>query len=1378
MSEPPEFQHDVFISYADADAAWVEGYLMDALDGAEIAFHCEAAFALGVPRLVEFERAIKSSRRTLLILSQAYLSDQFSQFTDLLSQTYGLETGTWPVVPVILHPVDLPARLQLLGPLDAAEPDRWDRAIERLCRELQKPLPPPPPVPPCPYPGMVPFGEADSSRFFGRESEVNEMIERLRLHPFLTVIGASGSGKSSLVFAGLVPALRKSHHFSGGWQVRAMRPGDAPMERLKQMLSSGPLIGSGIFSRQAMLQSVQPVQTEAGSPSGADDSPFDPARAAHELLATRSGNKQLLLIIDQFEELFTLGGEDAEAFQAALLALLQVEACYLVLTVRADFYADLMSSSLWPHVQSHRLEILPMHRAGLRQCIQRPAEDVGVYMDAALIERLVEDAAGEPGVLPLVQETLVLLWGQVKRRFLPLLSYEALVLSRADYGGLDGVTGLHVAIARRADAAFDQLLPDQQSIARRAFIRLVQFGEGRADTRRQQVMSRLCGVNDNPLALRQTIEHLVENRLLIVSAEEGEADKKVDIAHEALIRGWPRLRGWLDQRREAEQIRRRLETKAAEWLRLEGKGGLLEEVELLEAEQWLGSVDAADLGYDQTLLDLVEASREALHAAEREREESRQRELEAARRLAEEAAARERIQTEAARQLRRRAWILAGIGMVALVLAALSLSFFFQSQEAKDDAESYALAADAINFLDADASFSLQLALTALDVQQTVQAQNTLRRVLLSAYPWKELTDTALQPPGSHEGAARLVAWSRSGRYLASASYDGTIKIWDVDGTLLATLVGHRDRVRGIDWRADDAQIVSASWDGTLRLWDVDQLPQRWIGHTAVLQTWSEAHPNTVEWSPDGRLLLVSGSDGTVRLVDVQSGETRAVVSEAPGNEVNKAAWSPDGTRFAYASDDATIKIWQTQDVLSLPIDAVTSTIVLSGHTGYVLDVDWSPDGTRLASAAYDGIRLWNATGGPSIDILVGHDAGEVRSVDWSPDGTHLLSSSVDKSIRVWNVNSGASTSKLTGHKDWVFDARWHPDGVYIASASQDRMVRIWKLVRPSVTVLTGHQGEARRVAWSPDGRWLASGADDGTLRVWDSRHLELDRVYTLGSAVYGLGWPTADAALIFVNRQGVAGQERDGNLRTFRLVQSNERVANLAWSADGARLAVVLSDGGIRLWRSADWDAAQPGSDLSMQAESELPQAPGDRFTSAAWSADGHQIATASRLGLVQVWDAQTLENTHVLTGHTGIVWSVGWHPQGDQLVSAGQDKTIIIWALDGDIDPLVLQAHTGAVNDVQIAPDGMLFATASDDGTVRIWDWEFKTGESRAVLPGPGHGIWSVAWSPDGRRVAAAVMDGTVWVFYANFNDVYDIALAQKVSPLTQKEIDQYFE
>ncbi|MBV8887808.1 MAG: TIR domain-containing protein, partial [Chroococcidiopsidaceae cyanobacterium CP_BM_RX_35] len=396
-------KYDLFISYADADRAWVEGYLLDALKQAGVHYHSEAAFALGTVRLLEFERAIQQSRRTLLVISPAYIADCSEQFFASLAQCYGLDTATWPVIPLILHPVELPPRLSVLVKLNATNPDEWEEAVARLCADVQRPVPDSLPQPACPYPGMVPFSEDMSDRFFGRNEEVKELIERLRLHPFITVIGPSGSGKSSLVFAGLLPALRRSRLFgSGEWLVRTMRPGETPLTALETALGGDPTT---------------------------------PELAVTEALATQPGTQRLLLVVDQFEEVFTLVQETVP-FQSALLRLVETPNCYLVVTVRADFYPDLMGSLLWRQIQSHRLEIVPLNAAGLREAIIRPAEDVSVFVESALVERLVTDAAGEPGVLPLIQETLVLLWEHLERRFLPLRAYEALVLPRKAYGGL------------------------------------------------------------------------------------------------------------------------------------------------------------------------------------------------------------------------------------------------------------------------------------------------------------------------------------------------------------------------------------------------------------------------------------------------------------------------------------------------------------------------------------------------------------------------------------------------------------------------------------------------------------------------------------------------------------------------------------------------------------------------------------------------------------------------------------------------------------------------------------------------------------------------------------------------------------------------------
>ena len=573
-------QYDLFISYADADSDWVEGYLIDCLKQAGVRYHSEAAFALGTVRLLEFERAIEQSDRILLVLSPAYLADGFNRFIDLLAQFYGFDSATWPVIPLILQPVKLPLRLTPLIKLNATNPTEWEEATRHLCADLKRPVPASSPKPPCPYPGMVSFREDNSDCFFGRDAEVKELVERLRLHPFISVIGPSGNGKSSLVFAGLIPALRRSGLFGhGDWLVRTMRPGETPLAELKTAL------GNDLAN---------------------------PKLAVTQALASQPNAQRLLLVIDQFEEVFTLSGKEAAPFQKALLHLIDTPNCYLILTVRADFYAELMKSPLWRNIQSYRMELVPPDVVGLRQAIIRPAENADVFIEAALIERLVADAVGEPGVLPLLQETLVLLWEKVERRFLPLRAYETLVLTSPAYSNFDASsrTGLQAAIANRADYALVALSEQEQQVARRIFLRLIQFGEGRADTRRQQSVEQLRVSGDNADLFDWTLLYLASRRLLTLSGGEENSSRKVDIAHEALISGWSTLQLWLRERREAEQIRRRLMRKVEEWVRLgKGSGGLLDEVELAEAERWLESPDAAELGYDETLLTLAEAAR-------------------------------------------------------------------------------------------------------------------------------------------------------------------------------------------------------------------------------------------------------------------------------------------------------------------------------------------------------------------------------------------------------------------------------------------------------------------------------------------------------------------------------------------------------------------------------------------------------------------------------------------------------------------------------------------------------------------------------------------------------------------------------------------------
>ena len=496
--------------------------------------------------------------------------------------------------------------------------------------EGRPPLRAPGPKPPCPYPGMKPYRQQDKDRFFGREEKVAELLKELRWHPFLAVIGPSGSGKSSLVQAGLAPALPGSSFFDrDDWRVITLQPGEAPLTGLRDRF------GSDLA---------------------------DPDKAVSDLLSGQPDARRLLLVVDQFEELFTqTRHEEVVPFQRALRQLLEVPRCYVALTVRADFYAQLMVSPLWPEIQAHRVEVLPLDEQGLRRAIVRPAEKEGVFVQQALVERLLADAAGEPGFLPFMQETLVLLWERMEGFTLSLSAYDDLVASgqAREGAGKTRLTGLQVAMAEHAERTMRGLGEHQKDVAWRVFLRLVNFDEGRPYTRRRQRLAELRTSGDEPRAFSQTLGHLVDHRLLTVRGEEGSPERQVDLAHEALLEGWPELGKRIGELEAKEQTRRRLEGKAVEWEQLERKGGLLDEVELGEAERWLASPDAAELGgVSEALGALMKASHEH-HEREQRRwkqlyEEAEQRRIRA--KVAETRAAAERgyARAERNRALARR----------------------------------------------------------------------------------------------------------------------------------------------------------------------------------------------------------------------------------------------------------------------------------------------------------------------------------------------------------------------------------------------------------------------------------------------------------------------------------------------------------------------------------------------------------------------------------------------------------------------------------------------------------------------------------------------------------------------------------------------------
>jgi WD40 repeat protein len=1146
-----------------------------------------------------------------------------------------------------------------LGRADWGIPVAYTRAPDGVLFDV-----PPAPKPRCPYPGMVPFRAADAGFFYGRDDEIGQLLQRLRHQRLLFVIGPSGSGKSSLVRAGLLPRLSQSSLFPQDfWLVRELRPGARPLEALGKALGGDP---------------TQPAQTIAA------------------LLDAHPAAQRLLLVIDQFEELFSVAerGEQSR-FIGALKALRVVEGCAQLIMMRADFYPDLMTSDLWPIDASQRLEVAPLRGAALRQAIEQPAKDVGVRLEPGLIDRLLADAADEPGVLPLVQETMVLLWDAMPRRLLPIAVYTRL-------GGA-GRSGLAVAIAMKADATMADLAPAAQAIARRTFVRLIQFGEGRADTRRQQPLAALRAAGDDPAQFEATLRHLTDNRLLTLRGEEGGADRKVDIAHEALIAGWPALQGWLTERRAAEQTRRRLEDKAAEWVRLgRGTGGLLDAAELPEAERWLAGPDAADLGYDEALPALVAASHHAIEAEARETEAARQRELDQARALAAEQKRRSTI-------LLRSAIALVGLVVLAGVTTWLAV-------QQRQTAEKQRAETDRLRLV------SIVQALAAQSPRQRAQFYQDEQSALL---------------------ARQAYLFSQRGQGQSMDQIDGALR------TALAPyfshiLHGHSKQVSSVAFSSDSQILASASWDGTVQLSHLgrpDAPPEQLAS--------GESRMTSMAFSPDGQFLAVGDDAGNVRLWDISRPNSAPHIWRDRTGGITSVAFSPDGQMLAAASATEAIRLWNVRAPDASPH-------ILSTGAGKARSVTFNPNGQTVVAGTDDGsVRLWDMRhpDAEPVDLpICGNDCGGqsqsdigITSVAFSQDGEKLAAGVDDGSVRLWKLTAGAPSAppvSLRRQTEMVTSVGFSPDGQTLASASWDRTVVLWDLHLPTISfiALGGFEGGITSVAFSPDGQMLAAGSEDQTARLWDLRRSSA-AVAVLDDRP-GASWSLAFAP----DGQTLAAGSYAQTVRLWEVHHLEQpphilggragRVWSVAFNPHGQTLAAGNWDGTMWLW-----DYRRPDTEPVA-----LHGAKGG-ITSVAFSSDGSTLAAGTDTGTVWLWDLRQPSATPIaLSGTKRRVNSVAFSPDG-QTLAAGSDDTIVwLWDLrQPGATPTKLSSHTQEVWSVAFSPDGSLLASGSDDNTVRLWDWH-QPGMTSRILSGHVDGVTSVVFSPDSKTLASGSYDDTV--------------------------------
>lgn len=1191
----------------------------------------------------------------------------------------------------------------------------------------------------CPYPGMQPYSADTAQYFHGRDAEIRELIDRLRAgEREHYVIGPSGCGKSSLVAAGVLPRLVDGRVSGlGPFVIRPMRPGDHPIARLNEAL--GGTAGEVI---------VEPVSAIAG------------------LLAHRARSTSVLIVIDQLEEVFTASEDERAKFLGALQVLRNEARCVIISTLRADFYGELMETPLWTDRIS-RIEIGPLRGEALREAIEGPARTAGVSVEPVLIERLSAEAASEPGILPLLQDVLVQLWDLRTERVLARRddrtpdTQDRVDLTLDDYSALrkGQRSGLAVALSTRADATLRALTPAQEEIARRIMLRLINFGEGRSDTRRLQPRSKLRAADEKDTDFDTVLRRLTGDRLLTMHYSEDSNDPHVDLAHEVITTAWPTLERWVKTRRPDELRRRRFEAAAAYWNeRGRGAGGLLDRIELAEVEAWRRTESARELGESADLVALVAASQEA--------------------------------------HLRSRHYAIAVIAVLAAAVA-LTVVQWRGEKQAIDERKRQERQSNhqlALSYQEAGRQLLLDgHPLKALPYLVEARKRGEMNETLQILY-WTASRYFLVAPPLEHQADVASAAFSPDGTRVVTASMDAVARIWNAStGEPLITLV-HQGEVWSATFSVDGARVVTISADKTARVWNADtgrQLailthPSRLHERPAHgdIQTDRLEEVRSAVFSPDGKLLLTAGDDGTARLWDAATGKPFLVPLQHHSS-VRSAVFNRDGTRIVTASDDKTARIWDasTGNPLPPPLE----------HTGPVWAAAFSPDSSRVVTvSANDAANVWDAVTGRRLATL--EHCGVVLIAAFSPDGARIVTASDDKTARIWDAATGKPLAGLLEHQGKIRSVAFSSDGLRIVTASEDKTARVWSTItgEPLAPPLE-HLGSVYSAMFSVDDTRIVTASADQTARIWDAQ---------AGKPLKHDG--NVQGAAISVDGNRVVTASGDGTVRVWE-VPSGRLVTTLAGN-DGPVNSVIFSPDAARIVTAADgrldappkpgdvrlgvtrariWDAGTGRPLASLLGNTEV-------VWCAVFSPDGTQVVTASADRTARIWDAATGAQIGRALEHRGVVWSAVFSPDGSRVATASSDFTARIWnAATGEpITPPLL--HHDEVRSVVFSPDGTRVATTSWDGTARIWEsttgrplllplehrgivrsaafspdgtrlvtvgddstarvWDTITGKLLAIFLEHHGRVWSAAFSHDGKRVVTASDDGTARVWLAD--------------------------
>jgi WD40 repeat protein len=1268
----------LFLSHSnkdDASASWLAGELRAA--GFE-ALYLDFDPEQGTPAGRDWEHELYSELRrsdALVFVASAASSASRWCFTELALA----RSISKPIFPVA---VDDAPRHELLSHLQwvSLRSESRDEAIRRLVHGLARAGLVPHDAfdwntSRSPYPGLDPFVAEDAAMFFGRGEEINRLL--LLLQPtlqrdggrFVAVVGPSGSGKSSLVRAGVVPRLRRSPE---RWVVLpAFAPGRHPADALARSLAHRfPATTSRLPELHDRLR------------RGADGL----VGVAHELCDLAPGRpSSMLIVLDQAEELITrTAGDERAAFLELLRGALHDDSPVWVLAaLRSEFLGASPDLGIAEIIDDTML-LEPLSRSRLPEVIERPAQRAGVDFEAGLVQRMVSDAEGGDA-LPLLAYTLRQLYERSRGRHESKVTFE-------DYDAIGGVEG---ALRRRADVVAEELgRRGMGEVVLPTLLKLATLERDGEPTRRRVARSTVTEPEG------AVLQAFVDARLLRSGEVGGQAT--IEVAHEALLRQWRPLREAIERSRRSLQMRSDLERLAADWHRNDRDDSYLIRGERLVI---LGAWS------DENPTDLSPLERDFVAAS---------------RRLATSELAASR------RTNRRLRALLVGLGVLLVGAGYLALVARQQTREAREQAQqalSQRLALQVPTVAKTQPDLALLLGLESVRLASgdgEEQAQSALLRAIgrphhiatqLTEHS-DEVRDVAFSPDGrilatasldrsvrlwnaangqphgkpvrGHTAGVVAVAFSRDGKTLASAGQDGNLQLWNTArGTSRGPpLEGHTAALTDVAFSPDGTTLASASLDRSVRLWSARTGKPRgspMIGHTAAVRA--------IAFSPDGGMLASGSDDKTLRRWDVATGEPFGGPIRGHTDAVSSVAFSPHDETLVSASLDYTLRIWDSATGVARerPIKTPNS----------VLGVAFSPDGRTLASVGDDrAVRLWDpATRSAVGKPFLGH-TDAVAAVAFSPDGKTLASASDDRTARLWQIAAVQPTT-LRGHYDGVGGVAFSPDGAAIATGSLDKTMRLWdaRTGTPSVgpikvggngiwdlsfspdgrtialglfdgtvslrdaatgeqrAVLAGHDGHVWEVSFSPDGRTIASAGNDKTVRLWDARTGDPEGRPLKGHA----GGVTAVAFSPDRKLLASGSQDRTVRLWDVKTAKPHKRplrghddwVNAVAFSPDGDTLASASFDDAVRFWDPAS--GMELGQPLTAHS---------DAVADVAFSPDGRTLASAGFDRIVRLWDPATREPRAPLVGHAGQVWDIAFSPDSRTIAAAGEDRTVRLWS------------------------------------------------------------------------------------------------------------------